>query len=154
MLDEDRIAGFLGRFAPEIAALAQACRTRLQQLIPRGQELVYDNYNALVFAFGPTPRASDAVLSIALYPRWVTLFFAYGVDLPDPQALLVGSGSRVRSVRLGSVQVLDTAPVLALIEAACAPQAVAFAAAPALATIIKSVSARQRPRRPRPQGAG
>jgi len=41
---------------------------------PRANVLVYDNYNALAIGFGPTERASDAVFSIAPFPRWVSLF--------------------------------------------------------------------------------
>jgi hypothetical protein len=32
-------------------------------------ELVYDNYNALVIGYGPTERASDALIFLAVYPR-------------------------------------------------------------------------------------
>ena len=69
------------------AATARACRHTPQGLFPQGYELVYDNYNALVFAFASTDRASGAILSNAVYPRWVTRFFAHGVDLSDPQGL-------------------------------------------------------------------
>jgi hypothetical protein len=62
--------------------------------------LVYDNYNALAIGFGPTERASDVIFSIALFPRWVTLFFLHGVTLPDPYKVLRGSGKVVRHVVL------------------------------------------------------
>src|SRR5664279_2546591 len=84
MSTEAEIATFLEKYSPEIAAQLRSARAKLQALFPRGCELVYDNYNALVFCFGPTDRASDAVLSIAGYPKWVTLFFAKGRMLQDP----------------------------------------------------------------------
>ena len=145
---EARIAAFAGKYAPEIADVALACRRKLRQLVPRGFELVYDSYNALVFAFGPTEKSSDAVCSIAAYPRWVTLFFMDGTRLDDPAGLLQGTGSRIRSVRLGSAADLDRKDVRALIAAALASAKSAFAGAPPLATTIKSVSAKQRARRP------
>ena len=37
--------------------------------------MVYDNYNALVVGFGPSERASEAVVSLAIFPKWVTLCF-------------------------------------------------------------------------------
>jgi len=44
--------------------------------------MVYDNYNALVIAFSPNERPSDAIFSIALYPHWVNLFFLHdGIDM-------------------------------------------------------------------------
>jgi hypothetical protein len=145
---ESRIAAFLARYTPEIAAQAKACRAALRRLIPRGHELVYDNYNALVFGYAPTPKTSTAVLSIAAYPRWITLFFRHGTTLNDPQSLLEGSASQVRRIRLQSSDDLDRPAVRSLIAAALGPCAADFAQAGPLTTVVKSVAARQRPRRP------
>lgn len=120
----------------------------MKSLIPRGYEQVYDNYNALVFGFGPTEKASDSLLSIAGYPKWVTLFFLNGAKLDDPEGLLEGSGSRVRGVRLGSAKDLDSAPIKTLIRQALEPRMEEFAEGPKLKTVIKSISKKQRPRRP------
>ena len=95
-------------------------RARLRRRMPGAHELVYDNYNALVIGFGPTERASDAVFSLALYPRWVTLFFLFGATLPDPLGLLKGSGKQVRSIRLETASIVDTPGVGALLDAALA----------------------------------
>lgn len=93
---EKQLAGFIARFTPEIAAVAEAALVKMRACVPGAIELVYDNYNALAIGFGPTERASDAILSIALYPRCVYLFFLWGANLPDPQKLLKGSGKRAR----------------------------------------------------------
>jgi hypothetical protein len=143
-----QVASFAARYEPAMVERIQACRTRLRALIPRGCELVYDNYNALVFAFASTERASGAILSIAVYPRWVTLFFAHGVDLSDPHGLLEGDGARVRGIRLKTPQDLDQPAVRALIAQARAPYATALAIAGPLQTLVKAVSTKQRPRRP------
>jgi hypothetical protein len=145
---DPRIDGFLAAYTPAIAATARACRRTLHGLFPQGYELVYDNYNALVFAFASTERASGAILSIAVYPRWVTLFFAHGVDLSDPHGLLEGDGARVRGIRLKTPQDLDQPAVRALIAQARAPYATALAIAGPLQTLVKAVSTKQRPRRP------
>ena len=145
---ESRIDGFIAKFTPEVAAQMHAVRARLHKLIPRGFEHVYDNYNALAIGYGPTERVGDAVVSIAAYPRWVTLFFLQGVELADPKKLLAGSGSRVRSIRLSSPDDLDVPTTKAFIAQALKPAAAAFRKAPALTTTINSVSAKQRPRRP------
>jgi Domain of unknown function (DU1801) len=149
---EHQIAEFAGRYTPEIALALQRCRERLRAHFPRGFELVYDNYNALVCAFGPSERSSEAVLSLAAYPRWVTLFFLKGANLPDPESLLQGSGSEVRSIRLHTPEDLDIPAVSALIARAQAPVGPALAGAQVLKTIVKSVSAKQRPRRAKEAG--
>jgi len=120
----------------------------MRSLFPRGFELVYDNYNALAIGYGPSERAGQAILSIAGYPKWVTLFFLHGKSLADPHGLLSGAGSRVRSVRLDDAAQLGNTRIAQLIARALAPHRAALLAAPPLATIVKSVSAKQRERRP------
>jgi hypothetical protein len=46
-------------------------RNDLRASFARGHELVYDDYNALMFGFSPTDRTSEAFISVA---GWVTLF--------------------------------------------------------------------------------
>ena len=145
---EQQITAFINKYSPDMVTRIHACRSRMRVLFPRGFELVYDNYNALAIGFSPTERASDVVLSIAAYPRWVTLFFLKGVKLGDPDSLLQGSGNQVRSIRLTSPEHLDDAKVGRLIAEALLSSQAAFAAAPELATIVKSVSAKQRSRCP------
>jgi hypothetical protein len=154
---ERRLAGFLRRFSPEVASVARVARAKIRKLLPGAVELVYDNYNALAIGFGPSERASDAIISIALYPRWVSLFVLRGAELPDPHGVLRGSGRRVRHIVLERAAVLDTPPVRALVRTAVARHPKAIPAGSRRRTIIKSVSARQRPRKPverrgRPRG--
>ena len=145
---ERRIAAFVDRYTPAIAAQLRDARQRLRARFPRGVEMVFDNYNALVFGFGPTGKSRDSFISVAGYPRWVTLFFLDGAGLLDPEGLLEGDGKQVRGVRLKTPADLDAPAVAALIDQAVAPHREALAAAPALATVIKMEVAKQRPRRP------
>jgi hypothetical protein len=145
---EREIAGFIAKYTPAIARDFKACRTRLRRLFPRGFELVYDNYNALAIGYATTLRASDVLVSIAAYPRWLTLFFMKGAALEDPGSLLQGSGNKVRSVRLETPAHLDRPAMRALIARALEPARDALDQAGALVTVVKSVSAKQRPRRP------
>jgi len=145
---EDQIAKFLARFTPAMSQLALDCRKALRKRMPTAVELVYDNYNALVFGFGPSERASEAILSIALYPRWVTLFFLQGTRLDDPARLLKGAGTRVRHVILSDVAILDEPALRGLIRQAIATAPRPIDARAPRRMVIRSVSARQRPRRP------
>ena len=148
MSTQAEITTFLAKYTPELARQLRGSRVKLQALFPQGFELVYDNYNALVFCFGPTDRASEAVLSIAGYPKWITLFFAKGKTMEDPTGILQGSGSTVRSIRLGSPEELDKPEVQSLMTQAIQPHLAALERAGPLRTIIKSVSEKQRARRP------
>ena len=145
---EARIDTFLAKYAPEIEARLRAARARLRAFFPRGHELVFDNYNALVFGIGPTTASRDSFISVAGYPKWVTLFFLDGASLDDPQGLLEGDGKQVRGLRVHGPETFDEPAVQALIAQAAATRAPALAAAPTLATTIKMVVDKQRPRRP------
>ena len=81
----------------------------LRRQLPAAFELVYDNYNALAIGFSPTERTPDAIVSVTLYPRWVSLFFLYGATLPIRCGCSQGSGKQVRSIRLETAAVLEDA---------------------------------------------
>ncbi|MFL6722277.1 MAG: hypothetical protein ACJ8FT_10820 [Sphingomonas sp.] len=141
-----QLDAFIDRYSPEVASDGRRALQAVKQRLPTATKLVYDNYNALVVGFGTSDKVGDIILSLALYPRWVTLFFLKGTVLPDPHGLLEGSGSTVRSVRLQPISRLDSSEVGDLIDAAVA-NASPLPAIRHGPLIIKSISAKQRPRR-------
>ena len=145
---QSRVDEFLAKYSPAIEAQLRDARTRLHRLFPRGFELIFDTYNALVFGISATESTTGAFISIAGYSKWVTLFFLHGVDLSDPAGLLEGRGKQVRSIRLTSATDIETPEVRVLVAQAIRPFTAELLAAPALTTIIKSVVAKQRARRP------
>jgi hypothetical protein len=146
---QSQLNHFLAKYTPAMVKESKASLVRMRRQVPGAVELVYDNYNALVIGFGPSERASEAVLSLALMPRWVTLCFLQGgPKLPDPNGLLRGSGTTVRNVRLASSADLDTPAVRTLIRTALERAKVPIDATARRRMVIKSISAKQRPRRP------
>lgn len=150
---EARLAAFLAAYDPQIAAGAREIIDRLRVRLPGARLLVYDNYNALAVGFGATEKTGAIALSVAVYPRWVSLFLMGGPQLDDPHRLLKGGGTTTRHVVLDSADRVDDQRVVALIE-----QAVARCEPPIPPdggyVVIKSVSAKQRPRRPNPSSMG
>jgi len=147
MTPKQQLDSFIARFSPEVASVAKEAFAWMRRKFPQATVLVYDNYNALAIGFGPSERASDAVFSIALFPRWANLFFLQGAALPDPQKLLKGTGKQARSIRLERVELLNNPALLALIDA----EASRLGLDPGAGSgkiVIKSISAKQRPRRP------
>ena len=145
---EEQLASFIAKFTPEVGALARSILATMRTRYPTAIELVYDNYNALAIGFGPTEKTSQAIFSVAVFPRWVSLFFLQGKQLPDPDGILQGSGNVARHIRLTSVDRLDELSVKKMMEEATARAAVPFSAQGTHRLIIKSISAKQRPRRP------
>lgn len=145
---EKELAGFIAKYTAEIGSLAKAIRAEMRRRYPMANELVYDNYNALAIGFGPTEKTSEAIFSVALYPRWVSLFFLQAQGLPDPHRLLKGSGNVARHVVLPSPDTLDQPELQALMKEAVARAKVPLDPRNVHRLIIKSISAKQRPRRP------
>ena len=146
---QSQLDGFLAKFTPEVESLARALIDRMRARLPGAAILVYDNYNSLAIGFGPTEKASHAILSLAVFPRWVTLHFLHGVGLPDPDGILRGEGSRVRHVRLFEPDALDDPRIEALIAAALDRSEPPFDESAPQRLVVKAALAKQRPRRPR-----
>ena len=141
-----QLASFLARFRPEIAALARAARAKLRKRLPGAIEMVYDNYNALAIGYSPTERPSDAVLSLVIFPKRVSICFLQGKHLPDPHHVLNGNGNQVRFIRLDEgAAILATAPIRALVHEAIVFGGTPFAGKPRL--VVRAIARTQRPRR-------
>jgi hypothetical protein len=145
---EAQLAGFLAKFTPEIASRAEGVLAGLRVRLPHALELVYDNYNALAIGFGPTERASEAILSIAIFPRWISLFFLQAGGLPDPTNILKGQGKVAKHIVLSTASALQEPAIQALIDEALDRAKVPLSPATRHRLIIKSISPKQRPRRP------
>ena len=68
-------------------------------------------------------------------------------QLPDPKKVLLGSGNQTRFIRLESAKVLARPEVEALVAAAIAQAKTPLPATGRGKLVIRSVSAKQRPRR-------
>jgi hypothetical protein len=105
-----------------------------------------------VIGFGPSERPSEAIFSLVLPAGRVTLCFLQGAGLPDPARRLEGSGNVVRNIRLYNAgepdaKVLDDPEVLDLINVALNRAKVPMPNGARRKLIIRSISAKQRPRR-------
>jgi hypothetical protein len=142
-----QLASFIAKFDPAVAKLIRTSRAAMRKRLPTAQELVYDNYNFFVIGYSSSERASDCVVSLAAGSNGVSLSFYHGATLPDPDGILLGSGVQNRFVRLESATTLTTPAVERLIAAALAQAKVPMPTSGKGALIIKSISAKQRPRR-------
>jgi hypothetical protein len=147
---ESQVQGFINKFDPEHQATIRAVRKALRRRFPAANELVYDNYNFFVIGYSPTERPSDSIVSLAAGANGIGLSFPYcGARLPDPQKLLLGSGNQNRFIRLTSAKILARPEVEALLAAAFSLAKAPLPAAGSGKVIVRSVSAKERPRRKR-----
>lgn len=143
---EVQLRDFIAKFAPGDQRLIRAVRAAMRRRMPSAQEMVYDNYNFFVIGYSPTDRPSDAVLSITARAGSVGLCFTQGAKLEDPAGILKGSGNQTRSIHLDSAGRLSDPDVEGLIAAAIA-HGKPMPSGTRGALTIRSVSAKQRPRR-------
>ncbi len=145
---ENQLAAFITKYAPEIAEQVHAVLQIMRSRLPGALELVYDNYNALAIGFGPTERVSEVIFSVAVYPRWVSLFFFQGYGLLDPEKRLKGSGKMARHIVLEDPEALNSPAIRSLMEQALKQAIKPLDPTQSHRIVIKSISAKQRPRRP------
>ena len=148
MTADRELASFIDKYAPEVARVARAALIKMRRRLPGAVELVWDNYNALAIAFGSSEKLADVIFSLALYPRWVSLFFKDGTTLADPQKLLKGRGKGMRHIVLEGAATLDRPAVRKLMDQARESARNPIDPRAKHRIVIKSVSAKQRPRRP------
>jgi hypothetical protein len=144
---EDQLQTFINKFDEKNQAVIRSVRKELRKRLPTANELVWDNYNFFVIGYSPTERPSDSIVSIAAAANGVGLAFYRGATLPDPHHILLGSGSQNRFVRLQSAATLARPEVEALIAVAIAQNRVPLPVSGRGKVIIRSISAKQKPRR-------
>lgn len=141
-----QFAALLSRFPPGIVALVKRCLPKLRRAVPCPYQIVYDYSNSLVVAFSMSERGYEAIVAVAIFPRWVRLYF--DKSLPDPESLLEGSGTKVRSVMIKAASDLDHANIKALFKAAIRHAGATFPRTRSTRMVIKSKSKKPRPKRP------
>lgn len=144
---EAQLESFIDKFDPDNQALIRSIRSLLKTRLPTCAELVYDNYNFFVIGYSPSERPSDYIVSIAAAASGIGLSFNRGNELDDPDQILQGSGKVNRFVRLPSPEHLQKPELTRLIDRACELSRVPQPWNGNGKLIIRSISAKQRPRR-------
>ena len=108
---------------PEVAAIARTLRSTVLDGFPGAIEW-FDPGNGLL-AIGSRRAMKDLLFAIIPHRAHVNLQLADGVELPDPNGRIEGTGKRIRHVKVRSVEEAGSGWVRATVAAQ-----VAFRAAP------------------------
>jgi len=144
---ESQLREFISKFKPAHRSLIRSLRKRLRIRFPSAHELVYDNYNFFVIGYSATERPSDAFISIAASAKGIGICFIRGASLPDPKGILQGSGKQTRFIRLKTAASVERSEVAELLSVAAARSRLPLPLEGRGKLVIRSVSAKQRPRR-------
>ena len=144
---EQQLNAFIAKFEPKHRALVRSARNFLHKRFPSANELVYDYSKFFVIGYSPIERGSDSVVAIALGADGLRLYFNQGARLPDPKKILLGSGKQTRFIWIESRKTLRLPEVEALMETAIDRAKMPYGPSGRGKLIIKSTSAKRRPRR-------
>ena len=116
-MSEDALAfdRHLDSTAPAVAEIARAVRLTVLDALPGAIEW-FDPGNGLL-AIGTRRAMRDLLFAIIPHKGWVNLQLADGVDLPNPDGRIEGTGKRIRHVKVRTIEDA-TAPWLGAVIAA------------------------------------
>jgi hypothetical protein len=107
--------------SPEMAAVARELRAVVAAALPDGTEQV--DFGNRLLAIGRSMKMRDLLFAIIPHSAHVNLQLADGIDLPNPDGLIEGTGKRIRHIKVRSIEAARSAPVRAAIDAQIAVNA-------------------------------
>ena len=139
---------FLKPFSAENKELALWLREFVWKLYPKGNELIYDNYNALAFGWSTSDRLGDTFCSIAVFGKEYLHFgFYWGNQIADPEKKLEGKGNQYRYIKVYNKKDFPKAYITKLLKEAYANSLEKLKEGKQVlkgVTITKSISAKKR----------
>jgi len=97
---EKQIAEYLLPFNNEIGSLARRLREYLRNETKPDYEIIDDSHHSLNMGFGFTEKVWDCYCAIVIYSNHINITFPSGSTLADPEDILIGSGSKIRHIRI------------------------------------------------------
>lgn len=115
----DRFAELLATHPSTVRADALATYDAVAARAPGASVLLYRTHaTTAVFSF--TAKLGAAFTHVPAYGKKVNLGFNRGVDLPDPDGVLEGTGKKIRHISVTGTDALDAPTTRTLIDAAVA----------------------------------
>src|SRR3972149_1663032 len=106
---------FLETYTPEVRNLALQLRDLVFEIDPEVIEQI--DIPAHLLAYGYAKTYTHLMCVIIFYKDYINLGFPRGVDLPDPEGLLEGTGKRARHVKIRDAEQIESPEIAALIQA-------------------------------------
>jgi len=106
---------FLSTQPVDAQALTLDLRDLVLSMAPEAIEQIDTSANLLGYGYAQTYK--HLICVIILYKDYVNLGFPCGVDLPDPNRLLQGTGKKARHVKVKSKEQITSLNLRALVQA-------------------------------------
>src|SRR6266699_6111833 len=112
----EQVRDWLNKLPADKKLVVNNLRQLIGSIAPEAHEIIY--HDAL--GYGPTDSGFDRILYITVFEKHLNLGFFFGGFVPDPEGLLVGSGKRMRHLKLGSLQECENPAITNLLAQAWA----------------------------------
>ena len=105
----------LAESAPTVAEAARALRAAIHVAIPDGVEQV--DFGNRLLAVGRSMKMRDLMFAVIPHSAHVNLQLADGVDLPNADGRIEGTGKRIRHIKVRSAEDARSAAIASAIAA-------------------------------------
>jgi hypothetical protein len=109
---------FFKEYAKNVQAISEALQLLVKDVFPEAEEIFNPGWKNISYGNGKSRADKDLIVYIAPFKDSVNLGFYRGVNLPDPEQLLKGTGKQMRHVKLKTKQQLTSDAILNLLLAA------------------------------------
>ncbi len=116
--EEKQIADYLLHFNDKIVTLTKQLREYLREETKPAYEIVGDSHQSLNIGYGFTEKAWDCYCAIIVYSNHINISFPSGASLKDTDGILVGTGSKIRHVRIHEFNEIKEPKVESLLKEA------------------------------------
>ena len=116
MTAEVKINQHLQTLPIELSALVGQIRKEILETTKPTYELAAQSTQSFNIGYGYTRKAWDCFVAIIAYQKHVNLSFPSGAYLEDGHNILIGKGSRVRHIRINSLEDLHQHDVVQIIQ--------------------------------------
>ncbi|HZY42581.1 MAG TPA: DUF1801 domain-containing protein [Anaerolineae bacterium] len=112
----DNLSKLLTHYPPEVQDLILKARELILETVPTACETVYLGWKTI--GYSATGSMQGAFCAIDPQRARVNFVFHRGVDLPDPDGLLEGTGKKMRHVKIETAKQLQSRALKRLLKAA------------------------------------
>ena len=110
----EQVREWLDKLPNDKKPIVDHLRRLIGSVLPEAHEVIY--HDAL--GYGRTDSGFDRILYVTVFEKHINLGFFYGGFLNDPEGLLIGSGKRMRHIKIRSIQDGDNPAIKSLLEQA------------------------------------
>lgn len=103
----NEIHAFVAEYPEVVRATVERLRDVVLAALPQAEERLQAGYRNIVYGSGQYGSGAMGVAYIAPFKDSVNIGFMRGADLPDPRALLEGTGKQMRHIKVRSPEDVD-----------------------------------------------